>query len=87
MLTRNDNHGVKVIVSAGRKKHEKETAECRTLITIYRTGSVAGDTGPTVCVMKGKGKRNWYTDARLGIKSPRQVNSQMHKKVQILGSH
>jgi hypothetical protein len=43
-------------------------------------GSVAGDTAPRVFIMKGKGKRNGYTDAYLGIKAPRQVKSQMPKR-------
>jgi hypothetical protein len=48
MLASDDNHGVKVIGAAGRKKHEKKTADCRTSIFIYHKGSVAGNTGPAL---------------------------------------
>jgi hypothetical protein len=56
---------VKVIGSAGRSKHEKKTVDSRISITIYRTGSVAGDTGPSVFLLAGKKRRNGFNDAFL----------------------
>jgi hypothetical protein len=44
---------VKVIAAAGRSKHEKKTHDSRASISMYQTGSVAGDTGPTVFLMAG----------------------------------
>jgi hypothetical protein len=57
-----DNRGVKVIGAANRKKHEKKSADCRSSISLYRTGAVAGDTCPTIFLMKGKTKRHGFTD-------------------------
>ena len=38
---------VKVIGDKDKAKHEKQTANSRTSITLYRTGSAAGGHGPT----------------------------------------
>jgi hypothetical protein len=57
-----DNRGVKVTGAANRKKHEKKSADCRSSMSLYRTGDVAGDTGPTIFPMKGKTKRHGFTD-------------------------
>jgi hypothetical protein len=56
------NRGVKVIGAANRKKDEKKSADCRSSISLYRTGAVAGDTGPKIFLMKVKTKRHGFTD-------------------------
>jgi hypothetical protein len=56
---------VRVIWSAGRKQHEKKTYDSRVSTTIYRTGTVAGDTGPTTFFMKGIYRKNGFTDTWL----------------------
>ena len=53
---------VSVIGSTGRKKHEKKTCDSRCSVTLYRNGSVAGDTGPTMFLLAGKQRREGYTD-------------------------
>ena len=53
---------VTVIVSAGRKEHEKKTCDSRSLITFYRTGSVSGDMGPTMFLLLGIQRRAGFTD-------------------------
>jgi hypothetical protein len=62
LMASDDNRGVKVIGAANRKKHEKKSADCRSSISLYRTGAVYGDTGPTIFLMKGKTKRHGFTD-------------------------
>jgi hypothetical protein len=62
LMVSDDNRGVKVIGAANRKKHEKKSAYCRSSISLYRTGAVAGDTGPTIFLMKGKTKCHGFTD-------------------------
>ena len=64
-----------VIGSAGRKKHEKKTNDSRVSITMYRTECVAGDTGPTVFLLKGVRKRQGFTDAFLEKKCEAKVGS------------
>jgi hypothetical protein len=64
-----------VIGSAGRKKHEKKTNDSRVSITMYRTGTVAGDTGPTVFLLKGIRKRPGFTDAFLESKCEAKLGS------------
>jgi hypothetical protein len=54
-----------VIGSTGRKKHEKILHDSRCSITMYRTGSVAGDTGPTIFLMAGERIRSNFNDAML----------------------
>ena len=39
---------VKIVGDAHRRKHEKDTASSRVTISVYRTGSTAGSTGPSV---------------------------------------
>jgi hypothetical protein len=53
LLASKNSRSVKVVGAAGRKKHEK-TADCRSSISLYRTGCVTGDTGTKVLLMKGK---------------------------------
>jgi hypothetical protein len=43
-----------IVGSADRKKHEKNTSDSRTSITMYRTGVLAGNTGPTGFRLAGK---------------------------------
>jgi hypothetical protein len=62
IMASDDNRGVKVIGAANRKKHEKKSADYRSSISLYRTGAVDGDTGPTIFLMKGKTKRHGFTD-------------------------
>lgn len=54
-----------VIGSTDRKKHEKILHDSRCSITMYRTGSVAGDTGPTVFLLEGERIRSNFTDKML----------------------
>jgi hypothetical protein len=57
------NGVVKVVGSAGRKKHEKKTNDSRVSITMYPTGNVADVTGlPTIFLLEGKRKREGFTD-------------------------
>jgi hypothetical protein len=65
LMARDDNRGGRVISAANRKKHEKKSADCRSSISLYRTGAVAGDTVPTIFLMKGKTKRHGFTDQYL----------------------
>jgi hypothetical protein len=65
LMTSDDNGGVKVIGAANRQKHEKKSADCRSSISLYRTGAVAGDTAPTIFLMKDKTKRHGFTDQYL----------------------
>jgi hypothetical protein len=62
LMASDDNRGVKVIGAANRKKHEKKSADCQLSISLYCTGAVAGDTDPTIFLMKGKTKRDGFTD-------------------------
>ena len=56
------NGDVRIIGSSGRKKHEVKTQDSRVSITMYRTGNIAGTTGPTVFLLEGKHRRVGYTD-------------------------
>jgi hypothetical protein len=47
---------VRIVGARGKKKYKKRTSDSRASITMYRTGSVAGKTGPMVFLMKGKKK-------------------------------
>jgi hypothetical protein len=62
LMASDDNRGVKVISAANRKKHEKKSADCRSSISLYRTGAVAGDTGMIIFLIKYKTKRHGFTD-------------------------
>jgi hypothetical protein len=54
MCLLSDTHGdLHVFGSADRKKHEKLLQDLRVSITVVRTGTVAGDTGPTIFFLKG----------------------------------
>jgi hypothetical protein len=48
-----DDGAIHIIGSADRKKHEKKTHDSRVSITMYQTGSVAGDSGPTSFLLEG----------------------------------
>jgi hypothetical protein len=65
LMASDGNRGVKVIGAANRKKHKKKSAHCQLSFSLYRTGAVAGDTGPTIFLMKGKTKRHGFTDQYL----------------------
>jgi hypothetical protein len=47
------NGEVKIIGDKKKKKHEKQTVNSRTSITLYRTGSSAGSNGPTAFLPPG----------------------------------
>jgi len=51
------DESVKIIGDAEKRKHEINTVSSRTSITIYRTGSVAGATGPTAFLPPGLRRR------------------------------
>ena len=53
---------VSIIGDKGKKKHEVTTADSRTSITVYRTGSAAGATGPTGFLPPGTQTKTGYTD-------------------------
>ena len=50
----NATEDLRGIGSADVKKHENNVDDCRGYITLYRTGTPAGSTGPTVLLLKGK---------------------------------
>ena len=45
---------VKIMGAVGRKKHKPTSRDCRESITMLRTGSAAGRSGPTIFLVKGK---------------------------------
>lgn len=47
----------------GKQKHEKILCDSRASITIVRTASTAGSTGPTHFLLAGKKAREGYSDA------------------------
>ena len=51
-----------IVGSTDRKKHEKAIADSRVSMSLYRTGSIAGNQGPTIAVMAGKHRRAGFTD-------------------------
>ena len=51
---------VRIIGAAAKKKHEAKIQDCRESITMFRTGNAAGDTGPTIFLVKGKKIRSGY---------------------------
>jgi hypothetical protein len=63
MCLMSDAHGhLRVFGSANKKKHEKLLQDLRVSITVVRTGTVAGDTGPTIFLLKGMKKRAFFTN-------------------------
>ena len=48
-----DADGIKIVGEVGRKKHERKGADFRGSLTMFRTGTPAGDNGPTAFIMKG----------------------------------
>jgi hypothetical protein len=63
MCIMSDFHGnAHIIGSADKKKHEKILQDSCISITIVRTGTVAGTTGPTIFVLKGTKRRSAYDD-------------------------
>ena len=63
MCLMSDAHGdLRVIAAADKKKHEKLLQDSRVSITIVRTGTVGGTTGPTIFLVKGEKVRKHYTD-------------------------
>jgi hypothetical protein len=63
MCIMSDAHGtLTVIGSFDKKKHEKLLQDSRVSITIIRTGTAAGTTGPTIFLLKGTKVRAAYTE-------------------------
>ena len=52
----------KIFGSIDRRKHEKKLEDSRASVTMYRTGNVAGSTGPTFFLLAGKKCRHGYND-------------------------
>ena len=53
---------VHIIGDKDKKKHEVKAGDSRMSITMYRIGSVAGETGPTAFLMSGQRRRENYTN-------------------------
>jgi len=63
MCIMSDSHGdCYVIAASDKKKHEKLLQDSRGSITIVRTGTCAGTTGPTIFLLKGTNRRSEFTD-------------------------
>eukprot|EP00957_Ditylum_brightwellii_P008027 609012-Ditylum_brightwellii.AAC.1 len=66
MCIMSDAHGdLHVIGSFDKKKYEKLLQDSQISITIARTGTCAGTTGPTIFLLKGAKKKSAFTDAFL----------------------
>lgn len=61
-LMSEENGNASIIGCADKKKHERVLQDSRTSITIVRTGTVSGTTGPTIFVLSGTARRKSYTD-------------------------
>ena len=63
MCVMSDAHGaLTVIGSFDKKKYEKLLQDSRVSITIIRTGTAAGTTGPTIFLLKGTKVKAAYID-------------------------
>lgn len=64
MCLMSDSHGdLRVVDSADKKRQEKLLQDSRCSITVVRTGTMAGTTGPTYFLLKGtKCKKNFNDD-------------------------
>jgi hypothetical protein len=63
MCLLSDAHGdLHVFGSADKKKHEKLLLDLSVSITVVRMGTVAGDTGPTIFLLKGTKKWTFFTN-------------------------
>ena len=64
MCLMSDSHGnLQVVASADKKKQEKLLQDSRCSITVVRTGTMAGTTGPMYFLLKGtKCKKNFNDD-------------------------
>ena len=66
MCIMSDAHGgLHVIGCAQKTKHKKLLQDARVSITMVRTGTVGGMTGPTIFLLEGTKVRNEFTDALL----------------------
>jgi hypothetical protein len=65
---------LRIVGEKGKKKHEKKVSDYRGSITMYRTGTAAGNNGPTTFVMKGKRRKKGY-NARFLIQEGCAVGS------------
>ncbi len=58
-----DCHGdLRVFAAADKKNQEKLLQDCRCSITVVRTGTASGITGPTIFLLKGTKHRNNFND-------------------------
>ena len=63
MCIMSDAHGdLRVVACAQKKKHEKLLQDCRVSITMVRTGTTGGTTGPTIFILKGAKRRKEFTN-------------------------
>lgn len=53
---------VNIIGDKDKKKHEQTVGNSRVSVTLYRTGSAAGVTGPTAFLPPGQRRRTGFTD-------------------------
>ena len=63
-----DHHGNVKIIGSTKKNHELFLQYSRVYITVVRTGSDAGVTGPTIFLFKGKQCHGIFIDEFLGSK-------------------
>ncbi len=63
MCLMSDCHGdLRVFAASEKKKQEKLLQDCHCSITVVRTGTVAGTTGPTMFLLKGAKCRKHFND-------------------------
>ena len=63
MCLMSDCHGdLCVFAASDKKKQEKLLQDCRCSITVVRTGTVAGTTGPTMFLLKGTKCCKYFND-------------------------
>ena len=62
MCIMGDAHGsCEIIGSMDKNKHEKLLQDGQVSVTVIRTGTVGGSTGPTVFLLEGEKKRKHFT--------------------------
>jgi hypothetical protein len=57
-----------IVGSTDQKKHEKAIADSCVSMSLYHTGSIAGNQGPTIAVMAGKQQRAGFMDQQFLVK-------------------
>jgi hypothetical protein len=71
-----------VIGDKRKKKHEKNTADSRTSITMYRLGTMAGDAGPTAFLMAGQRVESSAQESPEVVKPPLELFSEHLRTIQ-----